>query len=127
MKHVEIGELVSAVPVKIAPMTRSQKLTHWAGLIRQQAVPLHLMHGLEYLNPMQLVSYKVGQLPGPCALGVAASDPVLQAQGLTAATSLGDAMRFFELTLHETHAFSCDCGGHISNEEQARRIERLVR
>jgi hypothetical protein len=124
-KHIEVGELISGIPLK--DMTRSEKLRHWAKLIRQCPHSLHLMHGLEFMSPTQLSTYSIKHLPPHTALGIAAADPVLQAQGLTAEINLSGAMRFFELTLHETHAFSCDCGGDISNIEQARRIENLAR
>jgi hypothetical protein len=63
---------------------------------------------------------KRGRLNGdPTALGIAASDPLFQAQGLSASTSIADALRFLELTITQAHAFSCDCGGTISDDQQA--------
>jgi hypothetical protein len=46
MKHVEIGELVSAVPLAAAKMTRCEKLKHWAALIRRAGRPIALHHRL---------------------------------------------------------------------------------
>jgi hypothetical protein len=124
MKHVDIVDLVSAVPVT-PKMTRRQKLMHWAGLIRAAERPVVLYHALEYMSAWQRMDIKIG--PNcPTALGIAAADPVFQAQGLNERTSIDGALRFFELTVDQAHAFSCDCGGSISNEDQARRIERLA-
>ncbi|MEY9184745.1 hypothetical protein ABIG06_006293 [Bradyrhizobium sp. USDA 326] len=122
MKHVEVAELVSAVPVK---MTREQKLMRWADLIRRHPGPLALFHGIEYMNRRDLEAVTITSAH-PFALSVAQADPVLQAEGLQSPTSLGDALRFFEISQHEAHAFSCDCGGAISNTDQAQRIERLA-
>lgn len=126
MKHVEIVELlVSAVPITPPKMTRREKLIRWADLIRKVSRPIGLYHALEYMSWPQLCGTCIG--PGDItALGIAASDPVFQAQGLNASTSIADALRFFELTITQAHAFSCDCGGAISNDQQADRIERLA-
>jgi hypothetical protein len=35
-------------------------------------------------------------------------------------------MHFFELSQHELHEFSCDCGGVITNDEMAKRINTLA-
>jgi hypothetical protein len=123
MKHVENAELISAVPIQ---MTRHQKLLRWAELVRKSPHRLQMFNGLEYMTPRQLEAYPVIQC-GVTALAVAASDPEFQAQGLRETSTIGETMRFFDLTLHEAHAFSCDCGGHIGNDEQARRIDSLAR
>jgi hypothetical protein len=125
MKHVDIGALVSAVPIAPAEMTRREKLKHWAALIRKSDRPIALYHALEYMSWAQLQRTRISD-GGPTALSIAASDPVFQAQGLNASTPLTDALRFFEMTITEAHAFSCDCGGAISNDQQADRIERLA-
>jgi hypothetical protein len=61
----------------------------------------------------------------PTALGSAARDPEFQKQGI--GTSVYDVMKFFDLTQQQLHEFSCDCGGAISKEQQAHRIEGLAR
>jgi hypothetical protein len=61
------------------------------------------------------------------AFSVAAADPEFAAQGLSRPSSVHDILYFFEMDVHEAHVFSCDCGGHIDNKEQARRIEGLAR
>jgi len=122
MKHVETVELLTAVPVK---MTREQKLMRWADLIRRYPGPLALFHGIEYMTPCDLEAVRITSAH-PFAISVAQADPEFQAQGLGKESTLGDALRFFEVTQHEAHAFSCDCGGAISNTDQANRIERLA-
>ncbi|MHC2536941.1 hypothetical protein [Bradyrhizobium diazoefficiens] len=122
MKQVAIAELVSAVLVK---MTREQKLLRWAELIRRHPGPLALFHGIEYMSRFDLNNVRITS-GHPFALSVAQADPVFQAEGLAAETTLADALNFFEVTQHEAHAFSCDCGGAISNTDQAARIERLA-
>jgi hypothetical protein len=124
MKHIDIDQLLGAVPV-VQRMTRREKLLHWAALIRRTKRDLGLYHALEYMSPWQRQDIVIGT-DNVTALGIAASDPVFQAQGLNATTSIEGALRFFDLTLTQAHAFSCDCGGAISNEQQAQRIERLA-
>ena len=106
-------------------MTRRAKLMHWAALVRSAERQLGLYHALEYMTPWQRRETMIGR-DNCTALGLAASDPAFQAQGLNERSSIEDGLRFFDLTLTQTHAFSCDCGGAISNAEQATRIERLV-
>jgi hypothetical protein len=120
MKHVEASELLNAIAV---PMTRTQKLQRWADLIRQSHRQLQLFSGLEYMRADQREHYLIAPTD-PTALGIAVNDPEFQAQGLTPGVSLNAALRFFELSVSQAHAFSCDCGGTISNMEQAKRIER---
>ncbi len=62
---------------------------------------------------------------------MAGRDPVLQQAGLKADlpggnVSVGGAQRFFELSKSDLHEFSCDCGGVITNEEMARRVENIA-
>jgi hypothetical protein len=120
MKHVETSELVTAVPVA---MTRAQKLQRWADLVRQSPKHLHLFSGLEYMSGGQRNHYLIAS-NDPTALGIAVNDPEFQAQGLKPGISLSGALGFFELDVSQAHAFSCDCGGSITNSEQANRIER---
>jgi hypothetical protein len=83
MKHLEIEELISAVPVAvIVKMTRREKLQHWSTLIRQTKVSVRLLHQLEYIHPRELERLTIREHAWQSALGIAASDPVFQAQGL---------------------------------------------
>jgi hypothetical protein len=121
MKHVEVSDLVSAVPIKMA---RREKLLRWAELVRKTYNGLHLYHNLEYMTRGQLASIR--PFDSGSALDVAVRNPEFQAQGLSRDSNIQEVLDFFELTQPQAHAFSCDCGGDISNEEQARRIERLA-
>jgi hypothetical protein len=123
MKHVDVEALVeqaTKIPVK---MDRAAKLKHWAGLVRQYQGTLGLYHLLEALSPAQL---KDARCDGDqTALGIAVRDPVLREQGLTD-TSVAGVMGFMEITQADLHEFSCNCGGAISNKDQAARIEKLA-
>lgn len=124
MKHIEVKELLYAVPVPPAKMTRQEKLLRWAKLVREANSPLYLYSNLEYMTMSQLHAFTV--VAGHnTAFSVAIADPEFKAQGLEN-HSLAGVLKFFELTTHEAHAFSCDCGGHIDNVTQARRIEALA-
>lgn len=126
-RHVEITELLDAVPVSPAPMTRAAKLKRWASLVRNCRQEVSLLHGVEYMRSAELETTAVPIVAGAVfALSLAASDPVFRAQGLSANPSVADALRFFAMSQREAHAFSCDCHGPMSNEEQARRIEQLA-
>lgn len=129
MKHVEIGELITAVPV-VEPMTRKQKLQRLAKLVREYPRPVHLLHGLEYVSPRVLDQNSLRDIMDrngiTTALNVAAADPKFQAQGLTQEVSICRALSFFELTQNQAHVFSCDCGGAMSNADQAELIEALA-
>lgn len=118
---VQEADIVSAVPI---PMTRKEKLLHWAKLVRNSTSALHLFHLLERWNADQLNARGIdgGAIS---AFSVAASDPTFQAQGYKGET-VRQAMDFFELSQQQLHEFSCDCGGHISNSGMADRIEHLA-
>jgi hypothetical protein len=62
-----------------------------------------------------------------CPIHVPLSPPppqVLKEAGLTSDT-VGNCMKFFELSKDDVHAFSCDCTGHISTHRMASRIRHL--
>lgn len=123
MKTIDLQtELSTAVPL----LTKKDKLLRWAELVRGSGHPAFLFHLMEHWNEdmlRQSTSRYVGQAT---AMSIAASDPVLQAAGL-AGDSARQAMDFFELTQHDLHAFSCDCGGHITNAGMADRITSLAK
>jgi DNA-binding Xre family transcriptional regulator len=110
---------------KVETMDRPAKLRRLAKLCRETECYLNLGHNLEYLNP-----YTLTQTPatyfGVSAISIAAADPEFQKTGMPQNASLADVMRYIEISQQQLHEFSCDCGGHITNEEQARRIERLI-
>ena len=123
MKRVDPAELLSQIAL---PMPRKERLLHWAKLIRKTEIrALFIFHNLEYWPRLYLENLLVHNHWGPSAFTLALQDPVFLKEGHTD-SSIAGAMRFFELTLCDLHAFSCNCGGDISNEEMARRIERIA-
>lgn len=120
-------DFLQSVPLldRPRPWTRHEKLQHWAKIVRQWSGPrLQLMHGLEYACYADLTRVPLSRLP-TTAMTVAALDPEFNRQGLNMSSSIIDLMRFMNITQRELHEFSCDCGGPISKEHQAERIEHL--
>jgi len=126
MKHVDVEAAVtSATRVPVKAMTRIEKLRHWSGLVRSYKGVLQLYDGLEYWQGPQLLN-KIIANGQRTAFALAVGDPAFQAQGLENPASLQGIMQFFEVTQPQLHSFSCNCGGEISNEDQAARIDRLA-
>jgi hypothetical protein len=127
MKHLDIETLnVVAVSVE-APqrMNGKERRLRWAYLVRMTRNPyLTLFHELE-----RFTRHDLGLLPihsvGPSAFSIACSDPILQREGLKPNANVLEIMSFFEITQHQLHEFSCDCGGSIDNDEMAYRIASL--
>lgn len=105
-------------------MTRKEKLLHWAELVRKAPRQLFLFDGLEHWSPRDLRNpMLIGS--NRTAFSAAASDEKFREAGLKDHTPAA-AMEFFELSQQDLHEFSCNCGGLISNEEMANRIQRLA-
>lgn len=111
-----------------APMTKRAKLLRLAHLARslrggwfKSAQAFRIYHSLEHYSDEQ---YNSIDLSGS-VFALAATDPVLREAGYTA-ESLGDAKRFFELSREDLHEFSCNCGGEITNQDMADRIEKIA-
>lgn len=128
MKHVgDIEEMVrNAVPETPTLTTRKDRLMYWAALIRQAPADLYLYHDLERHSKSQLDKAEVPAYDnGGCsAFGLVVGDKHLQEAG--AGVTIGKQMDYFQLSQAEMHEFSCDCGGHISKDEMANRIEKLA-
>jgi hypothetical protein len=118
MQHLSQDQIVAmAMPI---PMSRDDKLERWASLIENSREPVFSFHGLEYQS-----QYALDQLAHPrSAFAIAAGDPLLKEAGLTT-NKVGDGMRFFDLSMEDVHALTCDCLGPISNRRMANRIRRL--
>jgi hypothetical protein len=139
----ERAELQLAEKVAL-PMTRREKLLRLAEIARGGRPTFltkilqtlrwkeyyeqrwHIFHLLELMSPAELArTVNVASV-----FDAAAKDPVLYDAGLRPdhgeSVSAGRAMQFFELKKEELHAFSCNCGGAISNAEMASRIERMA-
>ena len=126
LSPAEIALLSSPLPPPLPTMTRKEKLLRFVEVIRAHPLGIAIFHGLEY-EPQHVLDC----LSNPySAFNAAGQDTVLQQAGLTpdlrGNVTVGAAQRFFELSKHDLHEFSCDCGGAISNEEMARRIERIA-
>jgi len=102
-------------------MTRREKLLRFASIVRSWSRDFGLYHNLEGYQPEQLTSIGLNG----SAFEAAAADPILRDAGLKN-ESVGEAQQFFELSPHELHEFSCDCGGAIGKDDMANRIERLA-
>lgn len=127
MKHVDVQDITTTAAPVMIKMTRRERLRRWADLIRNiRGCPIYIYHRLEYETDQYLNDPRA-VLTGdyPNAFTIALKDPVLQAEGLKGG-SIADVQKFMELTKEQLHEFSCDCGGHISNDEMARRIERIA-
>lgn len=118
LSPTQLADVVSAFPV----MTKKEKLLRFAQIIRAAKQPFVIFNGIEYLTLREL-----DKIVDPrSAFAAAAADSVLRDAGMPATGTAGDAKRFFELTAYELHAFTCNCGGHISNEDMAKRVEWIA-
>jgi hypothetical protein len=116
-KQLSPSEISPFVPV----LSKRDKLLRLAHVIRFAKTPVFVFNGLEYLQAGQWE-----HLSHPhSAFALAVQDPILRDAGMTSDT-VGAAKRFFGLSKADLHEFSCDCGGTISNEEMARRVERIA-
>jgi hypothetical protein len=122
----ELDELLETTkpfePVKQPePMSRKEKLEHWATLVNSYKSRIQMLHEVEYHPLWALREMKA---PRASIYDIAVNDPKLQAAGLTNPT-IGGAIDFFELTQNEVHYLSCDCHGELSKDQMARRISNL--
>jgi hypothetical protein len=108
-------------------LTKAEKLVRWASLIRKHREPIAIYHELEHWDRSMRQQPLIPPHGTASAFTIAGADPVFASLGLGSTPSLDDVTKFFELNREQVHAFSCDCGGHITNEEQARRIESFAR
>lgn len=107
--------------ISVISMSRREKLFRFARVIRQQKTSFFMFSNLEYMSPSDLTRCE----HPASAFAAAAADPVLAEAGLTGHT-VAKAQKFFELSASELHAFSCDCGGQITNDQMARRVEAIA-
>lgn len=116
----ELKALEAAFPVTEPKLTREQKLSRLAMLVREGRGDLALHHNLEYRT-----SHELGDIVPMGALRVARDDETFRADGLKGRTVL-DVRDYLELQTHEMHEFSCDCGGEITRARMADRIQKLA-
>ena len=106
MKHSSTEQLLEIAEMKTAALlTRGERLERWAELLERE--PLRRLRTLEGTE-WQLQAQKSLMRADGSPLTVAYNDPLLRAAGLQSDT-LGDAMRFFELSEDEAHHVVCYC------------------
>jgi hypothetical protein len=125
MKHQTTVRLLEIAEVKPAPqvLTRRERLERWAALLdRDPAARLRTLDAIEWHPKAGRASMRADGSP----LTVAYNDPVLRAAGLNSDT-LGDAMRFFELSEHQAHRVVCSCmhGRMIEGQTAAATIRAI--
>ncbi len=119
MEHKKLDQLRSVADLKspeaVYTMTRAERLQRWVELLeREPDRRLNAIPEIEYMLPMDRPGARADDSP----LSVAFADPVFRTQGL-AGDTLGDAMRFFELSEHEAHHAFCSCLGGYRMESKA--------
>jgi hypothetical protein len=137
MSQAEIDQVIGITLADKPVMTRRQKLLRLAEVVRAHHGPLYIFHNLEHWHRSDLenqpatleASYldSYGMHTMPTAFALAAADPVLAGAGYTSGATIAETMRFFELSQHELHEFSCNCGGEITSDVMASRIDYLAR
>src|SRR5262245_25760890 len=122
MKHRSTEQLLQIAEVKPAEiLTRRERLERWAELLeRDPAAPLRTLDEIEWHPKAQRPSMRANGSP----FSVAYADPVLRAAGLEGDT-LGDAMRFFEMSEYEAHRVVCYC--MHGRTVEGRRAANVVR
>lgn len=117
LSPAEVATLSTPIPA----MSKHDKLMRFAHLVRLSSRPCALYHRLEHASPEMLATIGFGN----SSFATAAADPILKDAGFTGC-SVADAIGFFELTHDDIHAFSCDCGGALSNRQMADAIEKIA-
>jgi hypothetical protein len=120
-KPLSVAEVDLQFTQTFPTLTKKAKLTRLASVVRAATGNLYIFDSIEDRDPADL-----NQLSHPhSAFALAAADSVLKDAGLKSGT-VGAAKTFFELSTDELHAFSCNCGGAVTNNEMARRIENIA-
>lgn len=110
MKHSTLEEVSKVAKIalveqeKDARSTRRQRLERLAFLLDAHKGGIRLFSMMEYAPPKQRMKMRQGDLP----LAVAYQDAQFREQGLES-DLLGDAMKFFDLSMGEAHHLLCDC------------------
>ena len=114
-KSLTAAEIAAALPV----MSKRDKLLRFAAIIRTYKYNVGMLNGVEFMSAADQE-----RLVYP-AFAIASADPILKDAGLTSGM-IAEGKRFFGLTQDELHCFSCDCGGTLSNDQMARRVEAIA-
>jgi hypothetical protein len=129
MKHSTLDELERVALVRPEqpprpPMSRTERLEHWAELLESEPDrPLATLHGTEYQAPETRAAMRSAQ----SAISVAFDDPTLRAEGMRDDT-YGEAKRFFELSDWQLHEIVCHChfGTTMTADAAARRVRTAI-
>ena len=115
-KTLTTAEIAAALPV----MTKRDKLLRLASIVRSSGAHIGLLSQVEYLDEFERAHFQYSLFV------LASRDPILKGcAGMTSGT-IAEGERFFGLTRNELHHFSCDCGGALTNEQMARRVEDIA-
>ena len=127
MEHKPYAEMSRVADIRADPlkpkMTRRQRLERWAEVLEQEpARELKSLEEIEWKTKAERRGLRADDSP----LTVAFEDSVLRAEGL-ASDSLGDAMDFFGLSVHDAHLALCSCvhGRSMQASVAAGRVRHL--
>jgi hypothetical protein len=129
MKHAFDVEFVPEIVYRPPAMTRRERLTRWASLIRASNRPLMMFHNLEHTTLRDRQEWRVNFTCNCCvnAMGLVVKDQKFREEGeLNDFSSVQDVMDYMGLTLEEVHEFSCDCNTSLTNLGQAEVVEALA-
>ncbi len=106
-------------------MTSYERLERWADLLEQN--PNRLLRPFDRLEYIRDARVRHAQRVGDSPLTVAFEDPVLRSEGLKS-DSVGDAMKFFDLSDNTTHYILCYChlGPEVTGGFVASRIRQFA-
>jgi hypothetical protein len=122
MTPEEVSRLLGTdTAMKAPPMSRTEKLLHWAKAVAHYPRPILMGTGLEHMRWDQLM----GAVLPHSIYDVAAADPTFRAMGLDGRT-VGASVEFFELSQNEVHFLTCDCHGTLSNQRMGEYIEHIA-
>lgn len=104
----EIKGVATVTRLHATRMSRRERLLRWAAVLESNpAQPIKPLMRIEFLPRQERMLARRDESP----LTIAYRDPVLREEGL-AGDTLGEAVRFFELSDHEAHYLVCDCHYH---------------
>ena len=123
MEHKKLDQLRSVADVKspdaVRTMSRTERIQRWVDLLEGARPAAQCDPEIEYMLPADRAGARADDSP----LSVAFADPVFRTEGL-AGDTIGDTMKFFELTENEAHHAFCSCLGGYRMESKvfARRL-----
>ena len=124
MEHQPLNELRSIAGVRLASMTRRERLERWVKLLDRE--PLRLLNSLEGIEFRPCAERHMMRAENS-PLTVAFENPVLRAEGLIS-DRFGDAIKFFQLSEGQAHRVFCSClnGQATRASTFAARVHRIA-